>query len=221
MSKVEAKEHYRNAAGLIIPGVTTALSELAKPALIRWANKLGLEGIDSEKYKDELADIGILSHYFVMTHLSEEVPEVDDYSQNQISQATACYMKYLNWEEVNAVRPLLIEHKMVSERYQYGGQIDLFAISKYGFTLVDFKTNSKGIFPEMVYQVSAYWKLLEEEGWKVQRAVILRIGRNDPEGFDEKVITRAEQQEGFEIFARCVDIYNLKKGQFPTCTSLL
>ena len=63
MSKTEAKiaarakPHtvYRTADGQRVPGVTTVLGILNKPALIKWANNLGLQGIDSATYVDETA----------------------------------------------------------------------------------------------------------------------------------------------------------------------
>ena len=219
--KTKAKEHYRNAAGLVIPSVTTALGELNKPALIPWANRLGLQGIDSSKYKDELADIGELTHYFIMCRLMEEIPEVDEYTPSQVRQAQACYRKYIDWESNNAIKPILVEEPLVSEKYQYGGRLDLYALCNQGFLLGDFKTNAKGIFPEMVFQVAAYWQLLEEHGFSVNKAIILRLGRNDPEGFDEKILTRSEKDTGFEIFARALDIYLLKKDMYPTATRLI
>ncbi len=218
MSKAKAKETYRNAAGEAIPGVTTALNELNKPALVVWANRLGLQGIDSRKYVDELADIGTLTHYFIMCRLQEEVPDVDEYSAAHIRAAQACYKKYIDWELKNPLKPILVEEAFVSEKYQYGGRPDLYALSGKCFLLGDFKTNAKGIYPEMVYQVAAYKYLLIEHGFTVTNAVILRIGRDDPEGFDEKVLTEAELDSGFEIFLRCLDIYRMKKGLKPVCT---
>ena len=70
-----------------MPGVTPILGILNKPALIVWANRLGLQGIDSTKYRDELADIGVLAHYLIMCDLTGETADVSDYSKNQIDQA--------------------------------------------------------------------------------------------------------------------------------------
>jgi hypothetical protein len=215
-----AKEHYRNAAGIIIPSVTTALSELNKPALVKWANRLGLQGIDSDKYKDALADIGILTHHLIMCRLTEELPEVSEYSPVQIEAAQGCYAKYLDWESRNPVKPIMVETPLVSERYQFGGCPDLYALSDRDFLLVDFKTNAHGIFIENIFQVAAYVVLLIENGYRVTKVVILRIGRSDPEGFDEKIVTPSELKMGFEVFARCLDIYQIKKGRDPVCTRL-
>ncbi len=216
--RVKAKESYRNAAGYIIPGVTTALAELNKPAFIKWANNLGLQGIDSSKYVDVLADIGHLTHYFIMCRLQDELPEVDEFSPEQVRLAEACYKKYLDWEQRNPVIPVFAEKPLISEKYQYGGQLDLYAVSNEELTLVDFKTNAKGIFPEMIYQVAAYRQLLLEADCTVNKVIILRLGRSTDEGADEKVLSQYELDNGFQIFLRCLDIYRLKRGIDYMCT---
>lgn len=58
-SKAHVK--YRTKDKVLVPGVTTITNLLNKPYLIKWANDLGLEGIDSTKYRDEAADIGTLA----------------------------------------------------------------------------------------------------------------------------------------------------------------
>jgi hypothetical protein len=76
---------------------------------------------------------------------------------------------------------------------------------------VDFKTG-KAIYPEMVYQLAAYKQLLQEHGYEVGPAHILRIGRDADEGFEEKVVTGLERQ--WAIFNHCLGIYNMqKKGE--------
>lgn len=209
--RVKAKEKYRNEAGAVVPSVTTALNILNKPALVKWANRLGLEGIDLDRYRDELADVGTLTHYFIMCKLGDEVPDVSEYTPEQVDLAEACYKKYIDWERRNPVVPILVEESFVSEQYQYGGRPDLYAVCGKDLVLVDFKTNARGIFPEMIYQVSAYRQLLREIGYKVSRVVILRLGRTDPEGAEEKILSEAELDVGFEIFIRSLEIYKLSK----------
>lgn len=206
--RIKARERYKNAAGDTVPGTTTALAILAKPALINWANRLGLLGIDSNKYKDELADVGTLAHYFITCRLKDEIPEVEEFTPEQVRAAERCYAKYIDWEKRNPVSPLLVEAPLVSEIYQYGGRLDLFAISNGVFLLADFKTG-KGIFPEAVYQVAGYRQLLIEAGFYVQKAVILRLGRDDLEGAEERILTEGELDIGFQIFVRCLEIYKL------------
>ena len=49
--KSKAHQRYKLADGTQVPGVTTITGQLNKPALIIWANRLGLQGIDSTNTK--------------------------------------------------------------------------------------------------------------------------------------------------------------------------
>jgi len=219
--RIKAKEYYKNAAGERVPSVTTALSELSKPALVRWANKLGLQGIDSDKYKNELADIGTLTHYFIVCRLQEIVPDVSEYTPEQVELAQGCFKQYTDWEAKNPIMCVFSEVPFISEKYQYGGTPDLYAVCNKELMLVDFKTSASGIFPEMVYQVAAYRQLLADAGYRTSKAIILRLGRGSNEGADEKIISTQELDNGFEIFTRCLDIYKLKRGEKAVCTAII
>ena len=59
----KAHQRYKTKDGVIVPGVTTILSILAKPALIYWSWNLGMQGIDYRKVSDKAKDIGTLTHY--------------------------------------------------------------------------------------------------------------------------------------------------------------
>jgi len=219
--RVKAKPKYRNAVGDVIPSVTAALSELNKPALVRWANKLGLQGIDSIRYRDEIADVGTLTHYLIMCWLQQEIPDTSEFTSEQVDLANECFKKYLEWESRNPVKCVFSELPLISEKYQYGGTPDLYAVCSGELVLVDFKTSATGIFPEMMYQVSAYRRLVQEAGYRVSKTLILRLGRGSQEGAEEKIFTDYELDNGFEIFTRCLDIYRLKRGDEHLCTELI
>jgi len=79
---------YKSLDGEKVPGVTSILADtIPKPALIPWANNLGLQGIKVKEYVDELALIGSLAHYLITCNLSKIEPNLDDYSANQIGLA--------------------------------------------------------------------------------------------------------------------------------------
>ena len=65
MKRAKAHQRYYTSDRKPCVGVTTVLNVMAKPALVPWANKLGLAGIDSSKYVDSLARIGSLIHYLI------------------------------------------------------------------------------------------------------------------------------------------------------------
>lgn len=206
-SKVQAHIQYQLADGTPIPGVTTVLNILAKPALIQWAWELGRQNLDWREVRDSAGDIGTLAHFLIMCHLKGETPDTSEYSPADIEKATNCLNKFKNWLKEHPISPVMIETPLVSEKYKFGGTLDLFAEYNGEFVLVDFKTG-KAIYPEMLYQVAAYQKLLEEQGWPVASARILRIGRDEDEGFEE--VIRSNLDKEWQIFLRCLEIFKLR-----------
>lgn len=199
---------YKNSKGEIVPSVTTVLNVLNKPALIKWANNLGLQGIDSTKYVDKLAGIGTLAHYLIECYLKKEEPDLSEFSPDDVKKAQVAVEKYLKWEKEYKPEPILIEQPLVSDEFNYGGQIDLVAKLNNKVTLIDFKT-CKAIYPEMMYQLAAYKNLLLNTGQHVDEAIILRIGRDESEGFE--VRHAGDLKNEWLIFESCLKIYHLKQ----------
>jgi len=212
-SAKKAKQHivYKNSEGKRVPGVTTITGVLNKPALVPWANKLGLKGIEVSKYVDDLAIIGTLAHYMVECHINKQEPTLDDYSKNQIDSAETCFLKYLDWESKQDIRYLGTEVQLVSNKYQFGGTLDIPMCLDGINTLVDLKT-CKGIYGDHFLQVGGgYMLVADESSLDLAQAGILRIGRSEDEGIEAeyKPIPNIERYKSF--FIKCIEIYQLKK----------
>jgi hypothetical protein len=199
---------YKTSNGKRVVGVTTILGVLAKPALIHWAWDLGCKGVDYRKFRDDKADIGTLAHYLIMQHLKNEPIDTSDYSSKQIDQAENCILSFYEWEKAYKIEPVLIEQPLISERHKYGGTCDLLAKVGNETWLIDFKTG-KAIYEEMAIQLSAYRQLVIENNYDVSNARIVRIGRDEDEGFEVKIINNLDKQ--FELFKHCLEIYQLRK----------
>jgi hypothetical protein len=199
---------YKTADGKRVPGVTTILGELNKPALIKWANDLGLDGIDSTKYVDASARVGTLAHYLVQCHLSKVEPDVSEYSQKEYDLAINSLFSFYEWIKGKDITVIETEYKLVSEKYGYGGTCDLYCIIDDEYWLIDFKTGS-GVYQEMFFQLAAYWNLLTENNNRVDKAKIIRIGRSEDEGFEERTIV--DKTLYWQVFEHTLAIYNLKK----------
>lgn len=210
MAKVKAHTRYKNKAGKSVVGVTTALGVLAKPALIPWANRLGLEGIDVGKFVDDKAEIGTLAHAICTDYLMGIETDFSHYDQHQISLAENCALSFFKWIGKNPITPILIEGQMVSEDWQYGGTVDIYCLLDGKYTLVDLKTGS-GIWPEYAYQIAAYREMLREHDFPVEECICLNIPRVESEAFKEHTYTNLETTVGWEIFLSCLNIYNQKK----------
>jgi len=208
INKTKVHTIYKLANGARVPGVTTITGVLNKPALIKWANNLGLQGVDSTKYVDTLADIGTLAHNLVECDLIGAEPDISEYSSKEIDLAENSLLSYFEWKKDKEIEIIFVEKSLVSEIYQYGGTCDVYAKINGVKTLLDLKT-SKAIYPEMTTQVSAYRQLLIEAGHKVESVSILRIGREESEGFEYHKCVNLDLH--FEKFVHCLAIYNIDK----------
>jgi hypothetical protein len=206
--KSRAHIRYEMPDGTKIPGVTTVLGILNKPALVIWANRLGLQGIDSTKYRDEMADIGTLAHQMIVDYFKGNETDTSEYSKSQIELAENCLISFWAWEKEHKIEVILAEAPLISAEYGFGGTIDCFCKLDGQPTLLDFKTG-KAIYPEMFYQLAAYEQLLAEAGYLIEVTRILRIGRDENEGFEERSVGKLDNH--FELFKHCLAIYNLQK----------
>jgi len=191
-----------------VPGTTTILGVLNKPALMYWAWDLGCQGIDYRKYTDEMAKIGTLVHERIEAHIKGSEVNFDDFTKTQITLSDVGFSKFLEWEQEN--KPIYIESELQlsSDKYFYGGTIDLYAKIGNKFVLIDFKT-SNNIYDDHFCQVSAYANLLRENDLQVDDIMILRIGRDETEGFEVRSVVNEKLY--FEVFKSCLVIYEAKK----------
>lgn len=199
---------YYDKAGKLLPGVTTILGVLNKPALVPWANGLGLQGINVREYVDVLALIGTIGHEMICCHNKGINFDGSMYPDELVDKAENSFIKYLQWEKQHTVEPILCEPPLVSDLYDFGGTTDMYAKVDAVNTLLEYKTG-KAIYPEHVYQVAACRQLLEEHGHFVAECRILQIGRDENEGFSEKVVTSTTRE--WLLFQHCLSIYKLQK----------
>ena len=210
--KTKAHARYKLPDGKRCPGVTTITGMLGwnKQILVNWANKKGLEGVDTNKFVDDKAEIGTLAHKIVTDSLLGNTTSTDDYSMNQIKSAQNSADSWFNWARGKKIEPILIEDPLVSESLGYGGTPDIFAKIDGVNELIDLKTGA-GIYDEMVIQVTAYQQLLHENGHEIGDVRILNIPRTKGESFIERHISPEMGGVAWEIFIHCLKIYNLRK----------
>jgi hypothetical protein len=213
--KVKAHIRYRLADGTIVPGSTTILGVLDKPALVGWANRLGLEGIDSRKYVTEAAEIGTLAHYRVACDMRGIEPDLKDFTPEQVRRSDFSIVTWQRFKKGKTLEPLCIEAPFISEAHRFGGTVDWYGLVDGEPTLIDCKTSS-GIYDEHKAQTASYAKLLRENGKPVKRAIVLRLGRTEEdkeepiENMSHTLSTR-EARLCWEIFVHAHAIYDLRK----------
>ena len=206
--RTQSRRRYQLADGTKVPGVTTVTGLLAKPGLVRWANRLGLEGIDAQRYTDESAQAGTLAHALIQARLQETPLERGEWSAEQLEAAERSLARFEDWRRAHTLRVLQCESSYVSEDKRYGGTVDCYCLLDGRPTLLDFKTG-KAVYEEGFVQLAAYARLLEETGLPVEDCRILRVGRDGAEGFEERGL--AERERWYALFEHLLGVYWLKK----------
>jgi hypothetical protein len=209
MVKAKAHQRYRTTDGRPCVGVTTVLGVMNKPALVKWANKLGLDGYDVDKWVDALAQVGTLIHYLVECDIKGIEPELNDYTPNQVATAKKSFQKWIDWRSKNQFELLGSELQVASDTLQVGGTCDIYALVNGKKTVLDIKT-SKACYSEQRTQVVAYKELLTENGKEVDECRIVRIGRDDNEGFDDILIGGCDIH--WKRFLACLELYKANKN---------
>lgn len=162
-SPTAAHQRYRNKAGAIVPGVTTVIGLLAKPALVPWAWKLGMQGEDMNKVRDLAADIGTATHYMAECRLKGLTPDFQ-YTTPFVKECAERMMPAFDrYMAENPSELIESEVQVVSEKWQFGGCIDWIARPESTglVTIRDIKT-SAGIYPEYRIQLAAYKEAWDE-----------------------------------------------------------
>jgi hypothetical protein len=209
-ARARIRKGYYLKDGTRVPSVTTMLAVIAKPALLAWHNRMGLEGIDTSKFVNSLAIIGTLAHAMATAYLRGESPEAEcaGYDKATIDLAENCFLSFLSWAKDRDIKPVLMEVPMVSETFRYGGKFDFYGTIDGRLTVADFKTGS-GIWPEHFHQLAAYGHLLVENGHdKPMDYLVINIPRAASESFDTK--TRTDVSDDWEMFKLAMGMYRLQ-----------
>jgi hypothetical protein len=124
------------------PTVTSLLNLLDKPALIKWANRIGLEGIKLEDYYEKSKSKGNSYHSQVeqMIKLNKEIE--DPFLRK-------------NFHEFFDGSEILDSEKAVKCEY-WQGRFDIKFIRNGITYLCDFKSNAKRVYLENKLQLIAY-----------------------------------------------------------------
>ncbi len=207
MAKEAIHRKYITPDGQTVPGVTTILGLLAKPALIHWAWVEGKEGRDYKKVKDKAADIGTLAHYLIECDITGIKPDVSEYSPANLNKAENAYIAWLEWKKgFGIIETVGSEVPLVCETF--GGTLDWVIKQDNKYILIDFKT-SKAIYSEYIYQISAYqhlWNITNPDK-QIVECYILRIGKEEGE-FEQRKYTNLEKE--LKLFFLLRDVYILK-----------
>lgn len=186
-------QHAYSWDGKFVPGVTSILAVVAKPALIQWAAGMAsdywLEQIKTRhdyplickeaktahrRKAKAAADIGNEIHKYAECHFKRlPAPELTTPEAKRGAQA------FHDWLGSHKIKIKASERRIFSKKFFYAGTCDLVAEIDGELCVGDLKT-STGIWPEMLLQTAAYQGALEEEKeMKFDARYIIRFGKTD------------------------------------------
>lgn len=201
---------YKNIGGIKVPGVTTILGVLNKPALLEWAWKLGKEGIDYKTVRDTAASIGTICHFMCECYLKGQEADLSEFPKDQVSLAENGFIKFLDYWEKSGFTVIETEIPLIHETLSFGGTLDIVCKDKEGrFVLLDLKT-SKALYPEYWSQVSAYkklWNLNNDD--KIERNIIIRIGKE--EIADLEIVEKNDLTIYWDLFEGALMVYKAQQ----------
>lgn len=204
--KFNPEAHAYTWAGEFVPGVTTILSCINKPALMPWAvkmtrdywlNAINAGRTDFAKIHKEswnahrnvskgAADIGHNVHAYAEAHFKGlPLPEL---LTDEAKRGAEAFHK---WLAAHRVEILSSEKTVFSQKYYYAGTCDFVANIDGVLGVGDIKTSS-GIYAEHRFQTAAYQQALQEEsGVQFKTRWIIRFDKKTGE-FEAKTFTDFE-----------------------------
>ena len=193
-----------------IPGTTTITGRFKESGgLIYWAWKLGTEGKDYRKVKDEAASIGTIAHAMVEAFVHGVDFDPSPYDSQFLDRARRPYEAFLEWAGTHKFKVTDSEVKMISRVFRFGGTIDGCLIGGRR-ELADVKT-SNAIYGDMLCQIAAYRALWNENHPDDQCAPGGHILRFDKETGDFHHAHYTDLDDAWEAFKHMRKLYDLMK----------
>ena len=178
----KAKPKIRNSTGGIIPSVTTVIGAVSdQSGLVKWANKLGLDGVDAEDYKRHAADLGTCVHARCQAFLEGKEADLAGFLPNIVELSNIGYQSFRLWADRNLDEVVDTELQMQNE--EFSGRCDMvcYARSKGQtfLTLVDIKTGNF-VDKKVKAQLEAYAHLFEEtRSVMIDRIASLQLNKDE------------------------------------------
>jgi hypothetical protein len=155
---------YRLADGTRVSGVTTILGRFKESgALIRWAWGEGKAGRELYEKRDAAADVGSHIHAMVEADIHGRLTPTDPvgFSPEQVSACVSGFKAWESWRRDRHIEIVVTEVPLVSERYRFGGTLDVVWRDSGGLCMGDWKS-SAGVYSDYLLQLAAYGILWEE-----------------------------------------------------------
>lgn len=202
------RQGYYLQDGTRVPSVTTIIgATFAKPALTAWANRLGLQGIDSDTVRDQRAGEGSCMHEHIRAHLRLEDPDLSPFSPSAKAAGLMGFLRWRReWFDRHDVQVVEIERPLVSEQHRYGGTPDLIACVDGRLELLDWKT-SKQVYREHLVQAAAYAAMAWELGHRIEAVRVVAVSTEADGEVKEHVVGVLDVRPHFQAFLAALRLY--------------
>lgn len=225
------RRQYRDADGKRLPGVTTVLGVLDKPALVPWAARQAAEATAAAivdggqpvaqaieigrlapfKRRQDAADAGTQAHACLEAHYAGE-----PWPEDATDAARACAHRVIRHIEGRGYQVIASEWSatMFGHGEGWGGTLDLI-VEREGLVFVaDLKTG-KGAFDEVVPQLAAYrhlwdWSRDDREHLITGGGVVFHAPI-EGDGVNEIALSQAKLDAGWRVFHGALSVYWAKK----------
>lgn len=187
---------YVHANGIPVPGVTSILEVISKPALITWAagcaSDYWLTALDGKtgvtrNEAEQIHKAAKSAHRTISKSAADVGTEVHKYAEAALKglsrpqlktpEATNAAQAFNTWIDAHNIEPIHAERIVFSQANWYAGTCDFVGRIDGRLSVLDFKTSS-GIWPEFRLQLSAYRNAYEEEtGEQIEQCMIVRFDK--------------------------------------------
>lgn len=157
------------------------------------------------KVSRKALDIGSAVHQAIECYL-----QTGEEPQNPSEQILSAFLAFLEWKDSwQTFEPIKTEYTVYyPEEHGYAGTLDLLVKLDGNVYVIDFKS-SKGIYPEMRYQVAAYRAAVKDR--PVLGCGILRLDKET--GYPEWKDTSSTYEKDLNVFMKLCELWWARRGK--------
>ena len=217
----------------LVPSVSGILGMVEKTHLTKWKcdqmvkkciDNPHIDGESERDYIDRIHGYAKIDQHKILdfgnrVHKAIEEFNLGKFDESKDPEIWPWLETYVRWANERLVRVMAVEKTVVSNRWGFGGTIDLIAEVRgiRGNVIIDYKTQEyAGFKPKFrdtyVHQLAAYRKTMRPN----PMCISLVINRSTPLPIAEKIWSASELQRGWRLFQAANALWRESKKYEPT-----